>query len=136
MSDLNKAVVRQLYEAINSGDLGIFDTVVADSFVEHEETPGLSPDREGVKAFFTMVLGAFPDFRMDIELILAEDDLVSALVVATGTHKGEFMGIPATEKSVSVNVSDLFRIQDGKVAEHWGVMDSASMMQQLGVGAA
>jgi predicted ester cyclase len=64
--------------------------------------------------------------------MVAESDLVAAFVTATGTHRGEFLGIPATNKSISVSVSDLMRVQNGKLTEHWGVTDMASLMQQLG----
>lgn len=134
MSDANKAVVSSLFEAIGSGNLDAIDTIVADNFVEHEELPGLTPDREGVKALFGMLRTAFPDFSFVPQMMIAEGDLVSVFVVFSGTNQGEFMGMPATGRSVTVNVTDWMRVRDGKVVEHWGVMDMASMMQQLGVG--
>jgi len=133
MSEANKAVVRRLYEEINAGNLGAMDTLVDDSFIEHEEN-GMPPTKAGVKAFFEMVRTAFPDFQLVPEQIIAESDFVAAFVTATGTHRGEFLGIPATNKSISVSVSDLMRVQNGKVTEHWGVTDNAKLMQQLGVG--
>jgi predicted ester cyclase len=82
-----------------------------------------------------MLLGAFPDLHMSTTHSISEGDLVAVFVTATGTHRGEFMGIPATGKAVSINMTDWMRVQNGKVTEHWGVMDMAGMMQQLGVGA-
>jgi predicted ester cyclase len=81
-----------------------------------------------------MVRTAFPDFQLVPEQIIAESDFVAAFVTAAGTHRGEFLGIPATNKSISVSVSDLMRVQNGKVTEHWGVTDNAKLLQQLGVG--
>ena len=77
---------------------------------------------------------AFPDLRMDPEDVLASGDKVVARVRATGTHEGEFMGMPATGKSVDVQLIDIMRFsEDGLVREHWGVVDMLAMMQQLGV---
>ena len=136
MSDENKALVKRLYDELNKGNLGVIDTLVEDNFVEHEEQPpGLPTGKEGVKALFAMLWGAFPDLHMTVEQMIAEGELVSAFVTMKGTQRGEFMGVPASGKAVSVPFSDLLRVQHGKVTEHWGVMDSAAMMQQLGAGA-
>ena len=134
MSEQTKASVERLYEAINGGSVDLFDEHLAEDMVEHEELPGGIPDREGVKQFFEMVMGAFDGFEMDVEAILADGDMASARLTMRGKHTGEFMGIPATGKTIAVPVADFFRIDgDGKVAEHWGVMDNMAMMQQLGV---
>jgi steroid delta-isomerase-like uncharacterized protein len=128
------ATARRLYDRINAGDVDGFATNLADGFVEHEETPGLAPTRDGVRAFFGMQLAAFPDLRMDVEDVVANGDKVVARVRLTGTHQGELMGMPATGKGVDVQLIDMFRFgADGLVHEHWGVMDALAMMQQLGV---
>jgi predicted ester cyclase len=81
-----------------------------------------------------MYRAAFPDLRMVREDVVASGDKVVARVRATGTHKGELMGMPATGKSVDVQLIDIMRFDDdGLVAEHWGVVDMLAMMQQLGV---
>ena len=108
--------------------------MLADDFVEHEETPGLAPTKDGVLAFFRMYRAAFPDLRMDPEDIVADGDKAVARVRATGTHQGEFMGMPATGQSFDVQLIDIMRFNDdGLVGEHWGVVDMLAMMQQLGV---
>jgi len=128
------ATARSLFDLINAGDIEGFASHLADDFVEHEETPGLAPTKDGVKAFFQMQLGAFPDMRMDVEDVVASGDKVVARVRYTGTHRGEFMGMPSTGKSVDVQLIDMFRFdEDGRVREHWGVMDALAMMQQLGL---
>lgn len=125
--------MRRLYELISAGDIDGFGEHVADEFVEHEETPGFEPSKEGVKQLFQMYLAAFPDLRMDTEDVLVSGDKVVARVRATGTHQGEFMGMPATGKSVDVQVIDIMRFgEDGLVREHWGLTDALRMMQQLG----
>jgi steroid delta-isomerase-like uncharacterized protein len=128
------SVVRRFFdEVINGRKMDLIDEVLTPDFIEHEETPGIAPGREGVKQFFDMMKQGFPDFRMDVEDMIEEGEKVVVRSAFTGTHTGDFMGIPATQKSVNVQVIDILRVSDGKAAEHWGIMDAASMMQQLGV---
>jgi steroid delta-isomerase-like uncharacterized protein len=127
------ATARRMYDLINAGDIDGFASHLADDFVEHEETPGLAPTKDGVKAFFRMQLAAFPDLRMDVEDVVADGDKVVARVRYTATNRGAFMGMPATGRGVAVELIDMFRFgADGLVHEHWGVMDALAMMQQLG----
>ena len=130
----HSAAQRKLYELLNAGDIEGFGALLADDFVEHEETPGLAPTREGVMAFFRMYRAAFPNLRFDLEDVVASGDKVVTRARATGTHQGELMGIPPTGKDVDVQLIDIMRFNDdGLVAEHWGVVDMLAMMQQLGV---
>jgi hypothetical protein len=79
------------------------------------------------------MLAAFPDMRMDVQDSFASGDKAVARLRISGTHQGEFMGIPATGKPVSVNLIDITRFgDDGLAREHWGVADLLAMMQQLG----
>lgn len=127
------AVLRRLYELVSAGDIEGFGELVAEDFVEHEETPGLEPTKEGVKQFFRMYKAAFPDLHMEAQDILVSGDKVVARSRATGTHQGEFMAMPATGRSFDVQLIDILRIgDDGLVHEHWGVLDALAMMQQLG----
>ena len=126
--------MRRAYDLLNDGDVDGFGDLLADDFVEHEELPGLAPGKEGVKAFFRMYHAAFPDLRMEAQDVLPSGDKVVARARATGTHRGEFMGIPATGKRIDVQLVDIIRFgDDGLAREHWGVFDSMAMMQQLGV---
>jgi steroid delta-isomerase-like uncharacterized protein len=130
----HSAAQRRLYELLHAGDIEGFGALLTDDFVEHEETPGLAPTREGVMQFFRMYRAAFPNLRFVIEDVLASGDKVVTRARATGTHQGELMGIPATGKDVDVQLVDIMRFnEDGLVAEHWGVVDMLAMMQQLGV---
>jgi steroid delta-isomerase-like uncharacterized protein len=130
----HEETVRRCYELLNAGDVDGFGDLLSDDFVEHEETPGLEPTKDGVKAFFRMYIAAFPDLRMDPQDVLPSGDKVVARVRATGTNQGEFMGMPATGKSVDVELIDIMRLGgDGLVHEHWGVFDALLMMQQLGL---
>jgi len=127
------ATIRRMYELISAGDIDGFGELVAEDLIEHEEFPGFEPTKEGVKQVFHMYRAAFPDLRMEPEDVLASGDKVIARVRATGTQQGEFMGIPASGKSVDVQLIDIIRFgDDGLAHEHWGVFDALKMMQQLG----
>ena len=134
-TEQNKALARQLVEElINQGNISVIDELLIPDFVEHEELPpGIPSGREAPNAMFAMLRSAFPDLKATIEHLIAEGDEVVLHMTWTGTHEGEFMGIPPTGKSISINVIDILRIAGGKFVEHWGVMDSMAMMQQLGV---
>jgi steroid delta-isomerase-like uncharacterized protein len=126
--------MRQFYERVNAGDIDGFSALIADDMIEHEKIEGLPQTKEGVIQFFTMLLAAFPDVRMDAEDIIESEDTAWARVRITGTNEGEFMGMPATGKAVDFQAVDIVRFNDeGVAAEHWGVTDSMTMMQQLGV---
>ena len=127
------ATMTRMYDLLSAGDIDGFGDLVADDFIEHEDMPGLERSKEGVKQLFRMYRKGFPDLRMEAEDILVSGDKVVARVRGTGTHEGEFMGMPATGKSVDVQLIDIIRFgDDGLAHEHWGVFDALKMMQQLG----
>jgi predicted ester cyclase len=129
----HEVTMRRLYELISAGDIDGFGEHVADGFIEHEELPGLERSKEGVMQMFHMYRAAFPDLRMEAEDVLVSGDKVVARARATGTHEGEFMGMPATGRRVDVQLIDIIRFgEDGLALEHWGVLDALGMMQQLG----
>ena len=128
------ATARRMYELINAGDIDGFSEHLAEDFVEHEVTPGLAPTKAGVQDFFRMQRAAFPDMHMAAEDVIASGDKVGARVRYTGTNQGSFMGMPATGKRADVQLMDMFLFgDDGRVREHWGVLDALALMQQLGV---
>ena len=127
------ATMRRMYELLSAGDIDGFGDLVAEDFVEHELTPGFEPTKEGVTQLFRMYRSAFPDFNMEAEDVLVSGDKVVARVRGTGTQQGAFMGMPATGKSVDIQLIDIIRFgDDGLAHEHWGVFDTLAMMQQLG----
>jgi len=128
------AATRRAYDLLNAGDIDGFGGLLADDFVEHEETPGLAPTKEGVLEFFRMYRAAFPDLQMSAEEVLVGGDKTVTRARVSGTHQGEMMGIPATGKSIDVKLIDIMQFNDaGLICEHWGLSDMLSMMQQLGV---
>ena len=129
----NKAVMRRFYEEISKGNLAVVDELVAADLIEHSPfVPGQAPGRQGALALFTMIRAAFPDLRFTVEDMVAEGDKVVARGTMSGTHKGEFMGIAPSGKQMTVDIIEILRITGGKMVEHWNVVDSLGMMQQLG----
>lgn len=129
----NAAAMKRFYEeVVNKGNLKLIDELVAAEFVEHEEMPGMKPGREGLKEFFTMFRAAFPDLQFQINDLAAKGDKVWAYITIRGTHKGQFMDMAPTGKTIEVKGFDIVRLVNGKAVEHWGLTDSMTMMMQLG----
>jgi steroid delta-isomerase-like uncharacterized protein len=127
----NEAAVRRFYdEVINGRNVEIVDELLTADSVDH--TFG-SQGVEASKQFFGMLFQAFPDLRVEVHDVIAEGELAAARVTYSGSHEGEFIGIPATGRQARVSGVDFFRMQDGRQAEHWGGPDMASLLQQLGV---
>ena len=134
MTDL-KILANDVYATISKHDLEGFLDYIADDVIEHEPPPVPEPlpGKAGVRQWFEVLFTAFPDVTMTPEDLITEGDKGVARVRVQGTHRGEFMGIPATGKPIDVELIDIVRVNsDGKVAEHWGIVDDATMMQQLG----
>lgn len=128
-------LIKRFYEdVIGGGDLGLIDELTTEDIVDHEEgLPGQPPGRDGVKFFVNAMREAFPDLQLKtIEPTMTDGDLEAARTIVTGTHSGDFMGIPATQSTVEFESIDIIRVRDGKVAEHWGVTDVMTLMQQIG----
>lgn len=129
----NKVLVRGFVEEVqNQHNLDALDTFFSPEFVDHSGTTN-PPDLEGTKAFFAMMFRAFPDMRFEIRLQVAEGDKVVTDKTFHGTHRGPFMGIPATGKEVAFDNIDILTVTNDKITEHSAVGDMLSLMQQLGV---
>ena len=134
MSEENKALMRrELEEVWNKHNPDAVDEFYAPDLVNHSAPPGMPNDREGFKAFVGMNLGAFPDVKVTIDILVAEGDKVISRWTGTGTHTGELMGIPATGKRIEMTGITIVSVADGKIAEFWMESDQMGLMQQLGV---
>src|SRR5690242_161518 len=134
MSDLKSLAQRFADEIINDRDLdGALTELVVEDFVEQKPLPGQGPGRDGLRDVLAGMFAAFPDLRWTFLDAIAEDDRVMTLNRWTGTHRGEFMGIPATGRSVTVEAWTLDRYRDGRLVESRIIMDVAAMLGQLGV---
>ena len=120
---------RLVEELMGGGDVSLVAEILSPDFVEHEELPPGTPSGyEGFAQYVTMLHAAFPDFTLTVEDMVAEGDKVTVRHTGTGTHEGEFMGMPATGKSITIPGIDILRVKDGKVVEHGGLTDMSAMM--------
>ena len=132
--EANKARTRQFYEeVINKHNPNAMDEFIATNFVDYNPNPGQAPGVEGVKQIMTVFFTGFPDLHFSVEDQIAEGDKVVSRLTVRGTHKGDFMNIPATGKQMTITGIDIIRIKDGRAVERWGNFDDLGMMQQLGV---
>ena len=132
MSEANKALVRRYFEIIDSGDVSRIEDVLAPDFVSHSPPyPGLPETLDGVRQGWAISLAAFRSYRHVIEDQLAEGDRVVTRVTATGEHTGDYRGIQGDGRTVSVPGIAIHRIANGRIAEHWGRTDLASLLQQM-----
>jgi steroid delta-isomerase-like uncharacterized protein len=122
MTEENKDIVRRVYEIISTGDFDRAVEIVDREVPDNELRSGDPPAKliETFKEIFSEAREAFPDMRVTVEKVIAEGDTVAARVTMRGTHRGEFQGIPPTGKRVEVRAIDMFRIEGGKIVEHWG----------------
>jgi len=132
-SEANKQIVRRYQEIYNSNELESLVEVVS----EHLRTPrilaGLPQGLEGANAAHLMMLKAFPDYRTEIDDLIAEGDEVAARITMSGTHHGEFMGVSPTGRRVTFSGMYIARLEQGKIVEHWSEEDGVSLLGQLGV---
>lgn len=131
-SEENKALERRLVEEVwNKHNPDAADEFVAPDVLENNPLPGLRHGRDGYKQALGMAFAAFPDVVLTIEDLIAEGDKVVERWTIRGTHRGDFMGIPATNKQVTVSGIDIYRYAGGKRVETWSQYDSLGMMHQL-----
>jgi steroid delta-isomerase-like uncharacterized protein len=133
MTEANKEIIRRLFDAVlNGGKLGLLDTLVGAAYVDHNPAPGQAAGAAGVKARVAALREAFPDLRFTLEEIVGEDEIVAARYHWRGTHRGSFLGVPPTGKTLLVRGMDFYRLRDDKIVEHWDNVDDLGMLTQLG----
>ncbi|MDQ1274529.1 MAG: hypothetical protein QG610_100 [Euryarchaeota archaeon] len=129
----NRAIVRRFFEeGPSKGNLDIADELLSPDFTLHVPLPA-SQGIEGINEVITTCRAAFEHLNVTIEDMTAEGDKVAARFTARGIHKGNFMGLPATGKPITMTGIEIFRIKDGKIAELWGEANLLGLMQQLGI---
>lgn len=132
-SETNVAALERMAELVNSGDLEHFGEVVDQDAVDHDPAPDQKPGPEGFKDFFGVLLGAFPDLQLTPVTVVSDDEHVCMAYTITGTHQGDFAGIPATGQSITARGVEIVKFRDGKLIERWGSSDEMGIMKQLGM---
>jgi steroid delta-isomerase-like uncharacterized protein len=132
----NKATFRRFHDATNTHDPELISKTIDEVFAPDVliRTPvGEATGAQAVKDVFGRLHRAFPDLQVTVEDLIEEGDKVVGRNSVTGTHQGEYMGLPPTGKSVTYNEILIFRFVNGRIAETWGVVDVFAQMKQLGV---
>ena len=119
-------------EVIEKGDMEFFQQIAANDFINHSAPEGMSNGIDGVIYFFANVIHtALTDITVNVLDMVAEDNKVATRKEITGIHTGWLFGIPATGKKITIKVIDIFTVLDGKLKEHWGENNFASVIQSL-----
>jgi predicted ester cyclase len=132
-TDINRTAERIPLEVLNHGTFAILDEILAPNFVDHDPQPGMPPTREGLKQSLIGLKAAFPDLHYTIDQAIACGDQVVHRLSATGTMTGELMGIRPTGKRAAWTEIHIGRVIDGRLTEHWAVVDQLGMLVQLGI---
>jgi len=129
----NVELVRAGFQAFNAGDTdACLARIAPDLITNLAELPEPQHGREAWRQGFEMMRHAFPDLQAHIEDIFGAEDKVAVRVRFRGTHSGEFLGIPATGRSIQYASHEFYRIADGLIAEEWICSDMATLLRQLG----
>jgi steroid delta-isomerase-like uncharacterized protein len=136
-SGTENSLIIAFAKTLTAHDIDGFAALFADDYANHQMSaaapkpaPGLSA-KQATVGFFAARLKGLPDLSVAIEASLASSDMAAASFVYTGTHQGEYFGVPPTGKSLRFTSCDIFRIRDGRIAEQWGMGDIAGTLAQL-----
>lgn len=131
MSDAKALLAQFGAKIFHEKDFTALNELMREDYIQHN--PLVGQGRKGFQDFFEAWFKASPDFKFELKQIVSEGDKVWVYGTYSGTHKGDWLGIPATGKAYQFDAVDIFRVQDGKLAEHWDVLDVYSLFKQLGV---
>jgi predicted SnoaL-like aldol condensation-catalyzing enzyme len=121
-------------EVFMGGDFSNFDDLVDDSYVDHDPMPGIADDKKGLRDTAEMVVATFDNRKMTMhELVEMNDGRLVENWIMAGTHVGEAMGIPPSNQDVTVRGMEIWRVENGKLAEHWGVVDISDVLEKAGL---
>jgi predicted ester cyclase len=131
-TDIKHTAERIPLEVLNDGKFGLLDELLAPEFVDRSPLPGVPPTRDGLKQSAITLKTAFPDLHYVIEDSIGSGDRIVHRLTASGTMKGDFMGMPATGKRATWTEIHIGRGVNGRLTEHWGLVDQQGMLAQLG----
>jgi steroid delta-isomerase-like uncharacterized protein len=132
-TEANKILARRVFEEVlNERNLNLLDELATPDYIEHSPLPGQGTGIEGIRDRYTTVFNAF-DFQFAIDDVIAEGDKVVLRWTQTGTHIGPILGMPRTGRSFRTTGIEIWRVENGKLAEHWDVVDIFGQFMQLGL---
>ena len=134
VTEQNKQLCRDYFTAFLAADEKWWNAHIAPGFRRHD--PGLPFEvvgPAGVKTLAAAMLPGIPDMQLPIEDVIAEGEKVLVRLRVQGTHGGPLLGLPATGRKIDIGVLDLFQVRDGKLIEHWALLDNLGLLRQLGV---
>ena len=134
MSDANKALVRDLFAGVDAAREEILDEVIDTDYTDHNPPPfqGPTPGLAGAHDAWQYAVKAFSDWQHDVQAQYTDGDVVISRVSGRAKHTGDFLGVPATGREVTMDGIAIHRVVDGKLVEHWGQVDAMSLMMQIG----
>lgn len=131
----NKQLIETfIQELFSKGNLDAVDRYLEPSFVNHDPPfPGGPDGLDGMRQAGAMFREALPDWHSDVDQLVAEGDIVVERFTASGTHRGELMGVPPTGKTIVLRGINVFRIAGDRIVERWGRLDEVGLLRQLGL---
>jgi predicted ester cyclase len=129
----NKALIERMHaDLLGTRDPKLVGRYFAPGFRSHNLPPGLPAGVDGVRQFFAAFAEALPDIEVKVNAILAEGDLVAVATTTSGTHRGPLLGVAPTGRRLQIDGTDIVRLEDGLIVEHWGLTDTVGVLQQVG----
>jgi steroid delta-isomerase-like uncharacterized protein len=119
-------------DAVNSGKLEVILEVVSPSVIDHDPAPDQEPGPQGFVKLFAGLRRAFPDLNISVDHLVADEENVSIAYIISGTHKGEFLGIPPSGKAIRARGVQIARFEESKMVERWGSSDQLGILEQIG----
>lgn len=129
-NERNIQTQERMGEAINTGNLDVFDEIMSPTVVDHDPAPDQKPGPEGFKEFFTTMRTAFPDLEIEVDHLVADDDSVAFAYRVRGTHQGDFQGLAPTGRRIDARGLQISRFEDGRITERWGSSDEAGYLSK------
>ncbi len=128
-----RTVLRYYEEVLNRREASVLDELAVPDYVEHDPFPGQGDGLPDLRRRVELLHGAFAPCRFNVQDVIAEGDRVVVRWRSAGTHSGEFLGLPPTFREYEINGVDIHRLVDGRMAEHWHVVDQFGQLLQLGL---
>jgi steroid delta-isomerase-like uncharacterized protein len=130
--EANLATLAKFAEAVNTGKYELFEEVVSRDNLDHDPARDQAPGPEGYRSFFKGLREAFPDLKVTLETLVADEDSIAIAYNLSGTQKGSLRGIAPTGRPMRIRGVQIAKFKDGRMVERWGSSDELGMLQQLG----